>query len=118
MKSAVVIDTSDMVSFNIPAYEPTKKSYIINAVQTGTVISRVSFGLFTQSDTVTTVDAHIGKRLSADFHEKIATAQPITINITGHIKEFAHFLSLFIKIVSRNIPIILGIAPATAPRQI
>ncbi len=106
-----------MDSFIIPAYEPTKTSYIMNAVQTGTVRSLVNFGLLTQSDTVTRVDAHIGKRPSADFHEIIAGTQLAIINTNGHIGRFAHFLLLFIKTVSRKIPIKLGIAPAAAPRQ-
>ena len=106
-----------MDSFIIPAYEPTKTSYRMNAVQTGTVKSLVSFGLLTQSDMVTKVDAHIGKRLSADFHEIIAKIQLAMINTTGHVGDFAHFLSLFIKTVSLKIPIILGIAPAAAPRH-
>lgn len=112
-----MIDTSDIDSLIIPAYEPTKISYIMKAVQTGTVKSLVSFGLLTQSDIVTKVDAHIGKRLSADFHEIIAKIQLTIINTAGHISDFAHFLSLFIKTISLKTPIILGIAPATAPRQ-
>ena len=89
----------------------------MNAVQTGTVKILVSLGLFTQSDTVTKVDAHIGKRLSSDFHEIIARIQLIIMNTAGHSGDFAHFLSLFIKTVSLKTPIILGIAPAAAPRH-
>lgn len=77
----------------------------MNAVQTGTTKSLVSLGLLTQSDTVTNVDAHIGKRLSADSHEIIAKIQLIIINTAGHNGDFAHFLSLFIKTVSLKTPI-------------
>ena len=87
----MIIETSDIDSFIIPAYEPTKQSYIINETQTGTDKRRVNFGLFTQSEIVTSVDAHIGKRLIADRHDAIARHQLTAINKIGHANEFAHF---------------------------
>lgn len=113
----MIIETSDIDSFIIPAYEPTKQSYIINETQTGTDKRRVNFGLFTQSEIVTSVDAHIGKRLIADRHDAIVRHQLTAINKIGHANEFAHFLPLFIKTLSRAIPTRFGIAPAHAPRK-
>ena len=113
----MIIETSDIDSFIIPAYEPTKQSYIINETQTGTDKRRVNFGLFTQSEIVTSVDAHIGKRLIADRHDAIVRQQLTAINKIGHANEFAHFLPLFIKMLSRAIPTRFGIAPAHAPRK-
>lgn len=55
---------------------------------------RVVFVFSTLMEIVTKVDAHIGIKLSADFHEIMAKIQLITINKTGYTKEFAHFLSL------------------------
>ena len=113
----MIIETSDIDSFIIPAYEPTKQSYIINETQTGTDKRRVNFGLFTQSEIVTSVDAQIGKKLIADFHDIMVSVQLTAINKTGHKSDFAHFLSLCIKIVSRAIPTKFGIAPAYAPKK-
>ena len=113
----MIIETSDIDSFIIPAYEPTKQSYIINETQTGTDKRRVNFGLLTQSEIVTSVDAHIGKRLIADRHDIIVKAQLMPTKIIGHIGESAHFLPLFIKMLSRAIPTRFGIAPAHAPSK-
>ena len=87
------------------------------AAQTGTDMILVILGLFIQRDMVTSVDAHIGSRLMADFQVRMDIVQLIKIKNTGQKSEFAHFLLLFKKMVSLNMPTIFGMAPAQANRK-
>ena len=85
--------------------------------QTGTDMILVILGLFIQREMVTSVDAHIGSRLTADFQERMDMVQLIKIKHIGHKREFAHFLLVFKKTVSLSMPTIFGMAPAQANRK-
>lgn len=109
----VNIETKETDSFNIPEYEPTKISYTIKAAHTGTVSIFVITGFFIQSEIVTSVDAHIGKRLKADFQVSKERVQLIPIKTKSHTGDFFSFINT----VSLKIPVIFGIAPAHAERH-
>ena len=106
------IDAIDRLSLIIPIQEPTKKSYTINVIETGTDMIFVRVGFFSQRETVTKVDAAMGKIFMGELNVRIPNAQFSAINKIGQIKTCAHFFfSLCIKTSSRKIPTKLGTMP-------
>ncbi len=95
------MDASEIDSFTIPAHDPANPSYTMNAAQTGTDKMRVNLGLLHHSETVTSVEAHIGSRLYADFHDAIASPQLMAMNTAGHARDRAHTLDAWSDIIRR-----------------
>ena len=108
-----------MDSLTIPIKEPTKISYIRKDTETGMERSFVSLGFLSHKETVTRLDAAMGKIFIGDLKEKAARNQFAKMKTIGQTNELAHFLfSRLTKTHSLKIPIKLGTIPPTAPKNI
>ncbi len=81
-------------------------------------INFISFGLSIQRETVTAVDAAIGRILKRLENVEKPRLQLIRMKIDGHMILAAHFLLfLCIKMSSLNMPTKFGIIPAVPPNN-
>ena len=95
-----------------------EKSYTIKASDTGSEMIFVSLGLSIHKETVTNVEAAIGRMFRRERKVCMPSDQFMRMNKSGHKKLFAHlWLLRFIKISSLKMPTAFGMSPAVPPRH-
>ena len=84
------METMESVSLMIPMYEPTKQSYIKNALQAGTIKIFALLGLLSQKEEVAKIVPTIGRMSIGRLKVEMPSITLASIKTSGQMARLAH----------------------------